>query len=346
MPGRNFSAGSYRYGFNGKENDPETVGTDEGTQDYGMRIYNPALGKFLSVDPLFKSFAYKTPYDFAENTPIMCIDLDGGQSEFFALAKMGYFGSAAQTVARDIDKGATKSAKKFAHGVEQSFRLVNGQATHTEYVNAVVGIIAQTLYVQTPGVHKVIANELAKSKNVNSRAVGNTMKALDKEAADNNKAFKEGNTEKIAEVITDVGILVTTFVVSERINAYSAPADAVIVADEVIVEIEEVAGGVIGDITKGNLEFNFNAILEPEGTNLNFGKMDIAPREYTLQEMNLEEAHEAYSNTFSSEEIYSSMEKFKQFAKDKGYKTISFEGTRRTGAGEVRKFRTKNIDVE
>ena len=67
---------AYRYGFNGKENDGES-----GTQDYGMRIYNPALGKFLSVDPLFKEYSYKTPYDFAENDVIRAIDLDGGEKK-------------------------------------------------------------------------------------------------------------------------------------------------------------------------------------------------------------------------------------------------------------------------
>lgn len=79
MPGRKFnsSANKYRYGFNGKENDNETVGTDEGTQDYGMRIYNPALGRFLSVDPITKNYPELTPYQFASNKPIRAIDLDG-----------------------------------------------------------------------------------------------------------------------------------------------------------------------------------------------------------------------------------------------------------------------------
>lgn len=67
----------YSYGFNGKENDNETVGTGEGTQDYGMRIYNPALGKFLSVDPLTKEYPMLTPYQFASNRPICAIDRDG-----------------------------------------------------------------------------------------------------------------------------------------------------------------------------------------------------------------------------------------------------------------------------
>jgi RHS repeat-associated protein len=77
MPGRKYSNGSsYRYGFNGKEMDNEVSG--EGNQyDYGMRIYNPRLGRFLSVDPLFQSYPWYTPYQFAGNTPIQAIDLDG-----------------------------------------------------------------------------------------------------------------------------------------------------------------------------------------------------------------------------------------------------------------------------
>ena len=68
----------YRYGFNGKENDGET-----GTQDYGMRIYNPAIARFLSVDPLTSKFAMLTPYQFASNTPILAVDLDGLEARVY-----------------------------------------------------------------------------------------------------------------------------------------------------------------------------------------------------------------------------------------------------------------------
>jgi RHS repeat-associated protein len=77
MPGRSYSGtGAYRYGFNGKEKDPEVKGM--GAQyDYGFRIYDPRLGRFLSVDPLTQSYPWYTPYQFAGNMPIWAIDLDG-----------------------------------------------------------------------------------------------------------------------------------------------------------------------------------------------------------------------------------------------------------------------------
>ncbi len=55
MPNRKYSASNfYRYGFNGKEKDNEAKG--EGNQyDYGFRVYDPRLGRFLSEDPLTQS---------------------------------------------------------------------------------------------------------------------------------------------------------------------------------------------------------------------------------------------------------------------------------------------------
>jgi RHS repeat-associated protein len=77
MAERQYSALSgYRYGFNGKENDNEIKG-EGNQQDYGMRIYDPRLGKFLSSDPIAKDYPGVTPYAFAENDVIRSIDLDG-----------------------------------------------------------------------------------------------------------------------------------------------------------------------------------------------------------------------------------------------------------------------------
>jgi len=82
MPGRKYDNGSgYRYGFNGKENDKEVKG-EGNQQDYGMRIYDTRLGRFLSVDPLTPEYPELTPYQFASNTPIQAIDLDGLEAFF------------------------------------------------------------------------------------------------------------------------------------------------------------------------------------------------------------------------------------------------------------------------
>ena len=68
----------YRYGFNGKEHDSEAKGW-QNQVDYGMRVYDPRIGKFLSIDPKSKKFPHFSPYQYAGNTPIQAVDLDGGE---------------------------------------------------------------------------------------------------------------------------------------------------------------------------------------------------------------------------------------------------------------------------
>jgi RHS repeat-associated protein len=79
MPGRKYNPQGYRYGFNGKENDRSGEWGLGLVQDYGFRLYNPGLGRFLSVDPLTTSFPWNSTYAFAENRPIDGIDLEGGE---------------------------------------------------------------------------------------------------------------------------------------------------------------------------------------------------------------------------------------------------------------------------
>ncbi len=76
VPDRERAGKTYRFAFNGKERDIRDFGTTT-NYDYGFRIYSPATGKFLSVDPLSPSYPMLTPYQYASNTPIGAIDLDG-----------------------------------------------------------------------------------------------------------------------------------------------------------------------------------------------------------------------------------------------------------------------------
>ena len=70
--------GVYRYGFNNKEKDNDINGTGV-NYDYGMRIYDTRIGRFLSTDPLTRNFPWSSPYSFAENDILRCIDLEGAE---------------------------------------------------------------------------------------------------------------------------------------------------------------------------------------------------------------------------------------------------------------------------
>lgn len=66
----------YRFGFNGMEKDNEVKGIGN-SLDFGARIYDSRLGKWLSTDPLQNKYPSLSPYDFVANSPIKFVDPDG-----------------------------------------------------------------------------------------------------------------------------------------------------------------------------------------------------------------------------------------------------------------------------
>jgi RHS repeat-associated protein len=72
------SGEKYPYGYNGKYKDNEWAGKGN-HYDYGFRMHDTRIARFISVDPLSKKFPMLTPYQYASNTPIQAIDLDGAE---------------------------------------------------------------------------------------------------------------------------------------------------------------------------------------------------------------------------------------------------------------------------
>ncbi len=127
----------YRYGFNGKEKDPEF----QNNYDYGFRIYNPNIAKFLSVDPLTKGYPYYTPYQFAGNKPIVAIDLDGAE-EKYVIHWLVEYGSSRQTALlaaptiekiTGISKNQTLLAFGIYNGLASSFDVLAIEASMKQY---------------------------------------------------------------------------------------------------------------------------------------------------------------------------------------------------------------------
>ena len=72
----NTCVGSYRYGFNGMEKDDNIKGAGN-SYDFGARLYDPRVGRWLSIDPLEKEQPGFTPYKAFYNNPNLFIDPDG-----------------------------------------------------------------------------------------------------------------------------------------------------------------------------------------------------------------------------------------------------------------------------
>ncbi len=74
--------------------------------DFGARIYDPRLGRFLSIDPYSKNYLGLSPYQYALNNPILNIDYQGGFAveihyniAYKAALKAGYSKAVADKIA-------------------------------------------------------------------------------------------------------------------------------------------------------------------------------------------------------------------------------------------------------
>lgn len=101
MPGRDYNSSDYRFGFQGKEKNNEW-GDNGVSYDFGARIYDSRVGRWLSIDAKASDYPGINPYNAFTNNPISYIDPDG------KAAKDVVFDPAAGTV--------TISAEIFIYG--------------------------------------------------------------------------------------------------------------------------------------------------------------------------------------------------------------------------------------
>ena len=69
---------AFKYKYNGKELQDE-LGLN--VYDYGARIYEPAAPHFWQIDPLAEKYHTQSPYVYADNNPVMFMDIDGKGTE-------------------------------------------------------------------------------------------------------------------------------------------------------------------------------------------------------------------------------------------------------------------------
>jgi len=73
LPFGQLISGGERYGFTGKEFNPDTE-----LNYFGARYYDPNSGRFLTIDPLLQ---YASPYIYCGNSPLNCVDPSGMKGE-------------------------------------------------------------------------------------------------------------------------------------------------------------------------------------------------------------------------------------------------------------------------
>jgi RHS repeat-associated protein len=93
-------AESYMFGFNGQVKDDELYG-EGNAYEFAYRIYDPRIGKFLSVDPLFKEYPWNSTYAFAENDVIRAVDLEGKEKLIVSDKVKGLYSTAISILTQD-----------------------------------------------------------------------------------------------------------------------------------------------------------------------------------------------------------------------------------------------------
>jgi RHS repeat-associated protein len=78
----NSSNAGLKYKYNGKEFQDE-MGIN--LYDYGWRNYDPALGRWMSIDNMSEKYLSTSPYHYAGNNPVVYLDIDG--NEFTPIAE-------------------------------------------------------------------------------------------------------------------------------------------------------------------------------------------------------------------------------------------------------------------
>ncbi|PHR42305.1 MAG: hypothetical protein COA32_17600, partial [Fluviicola sp.] len=66
----------FDFGFNGMYKDDEMKG-EGNSYDFGARMYDPRVGRWLSLDPMARQYPHLSPYNFVANNPIIFTDANG-----------------------------------------------------------------------------------------------------------------------------------------------------------------------------------------------------------------------------------------------------------------------------
>ncbi|MDQ3141943.1 MAG: hypothetical protein M3Q56_06810 [Bacteroidota bacterium] len=82
MAGRSYQSTNYRYGFNGVEKADEMHNNSGDSYDFGKRVYDGRLGRWLSRDPYEAKYPHTSPYTFALNSPISLKDIAGDTATY------------------------------------------------------------------------------------------------------------------------------------------------------------------------------------------------------------------------------------------------------------------------
>jgi RHS repeat-associated protein len=86
---------------------------DLGWYQFKWRMYNPEIGKFMSVDPLAEKYYYNSTYAFSENKVINAVELEGLEARIIVESGNYLLGNVGHTF---VSIGSGENTKVFTYG--------------------------------------------------------------------------------------------------------------------------------------------------------------------------------------------------------------------------------------
>ena len=116
----------YRYGFQAQEQDRELW---EGAVSFKYRVEDARLGRFFSVDPLFRNYSYNSCYAFSENRIIDCRELEGAELIDADDARLKVVAGEVMIRLENFSDTYQKSFKNITSGLDHRGNPTIGQST-------------------------------------------------------------------------------------------------------------------------------------------------------------------------------------------------------------------------
>jgi RHS repeat-associated protein len=124
------NAAANKYKYNGKEFQDEL---QLNVYDYGARNYDPAIGRWMNIDPLAETSRRFSPYTYALDNPVYYIDPDGMMAVDSDPPNTRIISNQVSNSFKYDDKGETKGTDKIQQAVVSTMTITdsNGQAIQT-----------------------------------------------------------------------------------------------------------------------------------------------------------------------------------------------------------------------
>lgn len=106
-----------------------------GIYDYGFRNYDPALGRWINIDPLAEMSRRWSPFTYCYNNPVFFIDPDG----MLATYDWNAHNSGRKGVYKDGDKEVSFEEAKASHGISTPKQEQYKKGDYVAVVNAPKG---------------------------------------------------------------------------------------------------------------------------------------------------------------------------------------------------------------